>query len=322
MSEPLPVPEASTSARAVILSDRLLAKQRAVALGTVLVPAAAFAGGLAWISLEGLAPGYLALWLAMHVVNTCGISVGFHRLATHRSFACGRWTRRTLLIMGSMGAQGPVIHWTSNHRRHHHTCDAVGDVHSPLCDEDGRPFRSAFVGFWHAHVGWLFRSRPTNPVRYTLDLIKDTDVMFVNRHYMKWVALGIVLPGAVAAAFAHTWQSFLLGALVGGLMRVFLAQHVTWFINSLTHMFGRRTFSTPDRSTNLTWLALPSVGESWHNNHHAFPYSARLGLTWRQPDPGWWLVVALRTAGLAWDIKTPTAQMQASKRRGESDAAA
>jgi len=301
-------------ARGALDDARLLARQRRVAFATVALPALAFAAGLALAVAGALPPFYFGLWAVMHALTAIGISVGFHRLAAHQSFRCGPATRRVLFVLGSMSAQGPVVHWATNHRRHHHASDGAGDAHSPHCAEDGRPFAGALAGWWHAHLGWLFRSHPANPGVYARDLLRDPDAIFVNRHYLKWVGLGLVLPGAAAAVVFQDATSFALGALVGGGMRICAMQHFTWCINSLTHLFGRRPYGTADRSANIAWLALPTAGEAWHNNHHAFPYSARLGLAWWELDPGWWTLVALRALGLAWELREPSADKMAAKR--------
>ncbi|HSI57142.1 MAG TPA: acyl-CoA desaturase [Ideonella sp.] len=303
--------------RGALGSSRLFDGQFRVAFLTVVLPALAFAGGLFYALGAGVSLFYLGLWAAMHFIGMAGISVGFHRLASHSSFKGTHWTRRALMIMGSMSAQGPVLYWASNHRRHHHLCDRAGDVHSPYYSERGEHYESALAGLWHAHTGWMFKSNPTNPIRYSLDLLRDADAVYVNRHYYRWVALGIVLPGVIAGGVFQTAGSVLLGALIGGGMRIFTVQHVTWAINSLTHMFGRRPYRNGDHSSNLLWLSLPTTGESWHNNHHAFPYSARLGLEWWQLDPGWWLLVVLRRLGLVWDLKLPTVESKAAKRAGD-----
>ncbi len=301
--------------RAAYFNSSTLARAQArVALVTVVLPIVGLVGGIVAIAVYGVSPFYLALWGGMHLVGMLGISVGFHRLGAHRSFKPHPWVARALYIMGSLSAQGPVIYWVSNHRRHHEKCDRAGDVHSPYYAEDGEQFSSKLNGFWQAHTGWMFRSNPTNPLRYSRDLLKDRDACFVNRHYMWWIALGIVVPGVIALAVFHTVDAFLLGMLFGGLARLCSVQHVTWAINSWTHMFGRRPFVTQDRSSNAAWLCVPTVGEAWHNNHHAFPYSARLGLMWWQLDIGWMLLVCLRAVGLVRDVKLPTRQAMRDKR--------
>jgi stearoyl-CoA desaturase (delta-9 desaturase) len=306
--------------RGAITGRHMFLNQWRVAFLTVVLPAAAFVAGLVYLLGTRVSLFYLGLWAVMHYVGMAGISVGYHRLASHQSFKGRSWARRALMIAGSMGAQGPVLYWATNHRRHHHMCDKAGDVHSPYVSEDGETWTNSWTGWWQAHTGWMFRSHPTDPVRYGLDLLKDTDAIFANRHYYKWVTLGIVLPGVVSAAVFQTWGSFFLGMLIGGAMRIFTVQHVTWAINSLTHMFGRQPYANPDRSSNLFWLSIPTAGESWHNNHHAFPYSARLGLEWWQLDSGWWLLVAMRSLGFVWDLKLPTAENKAARRRAAGTA--
>jgi len=308
--------------RGAIRGRHMFLNQWRVAFLTVVLPALAFAGGLVYLLGARVSLFYLGLWAVMHYIGMAGISVGYHRLASHQSFKGRPWVRRALMIAGSMGAQGPVLYWACNHRRHHHLCDKAGDVHSPYVSEAGDEYANPWQGWWQAHTGWMFRSHPTDPVRYGLDLLKDPDAIFANRHYYKWVALGIVLPGVVSAAVFQTWASLFLGMLIGGLMRIFTVQHVTWAINSLTHMFGGQPYENRDRSSNLFWLSIPTAGESWHNNHHAFPYSARLGLEWWQLDSGWWLLVALRSVGLAWDLKLPTPEGKAAKRRDAGHAPA
>jgi stearoyl-CoA desaturase (delta-9 desaturase) len=300
--------------KGALVAQRMFVRQWIVAFVTVVFPAVSFVFGLAWIATHSVPLFYLGLWAVMHYVGMAGISVGYHRLASHQSFKGKPWVRRMLAIWGSMSAQGPVLYWASNHRRHHHMCDKAGDVHSPYFSEAGERWSNPVLGLWQAHTGWMFRSHPTNPIRYSLDLIKDKDIVFANRHYYKWVALGVVVPGLVAFAVYGTLESLGLGLLIGGGMRLFTVQHVTWAINSLTHYFGRKPYANHDHSTNLFWLSLPTAGEAWHNNHHAFPYSARLGLEWWQLDSGWWLLVTLRQLGLVWDLKLPTAEMKAAKR--------
>ena len=314
-ARPAVPPARGGTPRGAINGRKMFAAQWRVAFLTVVLPAMAFVAGLVYLLGAKVSLFYLGLWAVMHYVGMAGISVGYHRLASHQSFKGKSWARRALMIAGSMGAQGPVLYWATNHRRHHHMCDKAGDVHSPYVSEAGEAYTNAWGGWWQAHTGWMFRSHPTDPVRYGLDLLKDQDAIFANRHYYKWVTLGIVLPGVVSAAVFQTWGSFFLGMLIGGAMRIFTVQHVTWAINSLTHMFGAQPYANEDRSSNLLWLSIPTAGESWHNNHHAFPYSARLGLEWWELDSGWWLLVAMRSLGFVWDLKLPSAESKAARRR-------
>lgn len=295
-------------------SAQLATRQKKAAAITVVLPVLLL--GLAiYLTLAKYIPAfYLFLWLGMHLVAMTGISVGFHRLGAHNSFAANSFVKKLLLIFGSLSAQGPVIYWVSNHRRHHHHTDKEGDVHSPYIGEDGRRYTSRVTGFWQAHTGWMFRSNPSNPVKYCKDLLKDRDVTFVNRYYYTWIALGLVVPGLISLLYAPTPESFLLGVLYGGFARLCSVQHVTWLINSFTHMFGQRPFRTEDSSANSFWLSLPTVGEGWHNNHHAFPYSARLGLRWWQVDIGYYLLLLLQSVGLVSKMKIPSREEQLKKR--------
>jgi stearoyl-CoA desaturase (delta-9 desaturase) len=297
----------------------LFLRQKRVAFLTVALPVILFGFAVYYTFSRGVPLFFFFLWLAMHFLGMIGISVGFHRLGAHGSFESNSFIRRMFLVLGSMSAQGPVIYWVSNHRRHHHKTDKQGDVHSPYISEDGREFKSKIAGFWQAHTGWMFRSNPSNPVKYAKDLLKDKDALFVNRYYYTWIAAGILVPGLVSLIFFPTLQGFLLGVLFGGFVRLFTVQHVTWLINSFTHMFGKKDFHTNDSSRNAFWLSIPTVGEGWHNNHHAFPYSARLGLQWWQVDMGYYVLYVLKLAGLVRGMRIPSAEEQQMKRNIESE---
>jgi stearoyl-CoA desaturase (delta-9 desaturase) len=238
---------------------------------------------------------------AMYAITTAAITVGFHRHIAHRAFRATRATRMILAIAGSMAAQGPVIYWAANHRRHHAHADQPGDPHSPYVD--GPRSAGPFRGLVHAHVGWLFAHEITDCARYAPDLLRDTVMVTINRLYLVWVALGLALPALAGALITGTPRGALAGFLWGGLVRTFVLQHITFSINSICHWFGRRGFATHDHSTNNVWLALISFGEAWHNNHHAFPRSARFGLRWWQVDIGAALIRALELVGLAWNVR-------------------
>lgn len=293
---------------ASIDSAYLRRMQRRAALVTVLVPTLGTVAALASIPLLGVRPVDLALLLTLHVLTMLGITVGYHRLLAHRAFRVGLVPRSLLTVMGAMAAQGPPIHWVSNHRRHHQFSDDSGDLHSPHAPKQSLP------GFWHAHIGWMFTADPTNPARYSRDLLRDPVVRTVNRLYPLCVALGLLLPAAIGFFVGDGGLTGALqGLLWGGLVRIFTVHHATWSINSITHLFGRRPYTTTDHSTNVAWLALPSAGESWHNAHHAFPSSARFGLRWWQIDLGWWLISALRVTGLASEVKVPAPEVLARR---------
>jgi len=262
----------------------------------------AWGGALHWQDLLVLAIAYCLTGL--------GITVGFHRLFTHRSFKTSPLLRGIFGALGSAAVEGPLIEWVSNHRKHHQFSDHPGDPHSPHVDH-GVGWRGALAGLYHAHVGWIFNGDAmADEQRYGKDLLADPVARFVDRMFVLWVALGLVFPFVLGYALTGTLDGALTGMLWGGAVRLFLLHHATFSINSLCHFFGRRGFATDDQSRNLLWLALPTLGEAWHNNHHAFPTSARHGLRWWQLDPSGWLIAAMRRLGLAWDVIEISPQRQ------------
>jgi stearoyl-CoA desaturase (Delta-9 desaturase) len=239
----------------------------------------------------------LVAFLAVYVPTGLGITVGFHRLFTHRSFKTGPITRGVLAALGSAAIEGPVVAWVADHRKHHAFSDEEGDPHSPHVDHGG------LRGLFHAHVGWLFvHDQRALKTRYAPDLLADPVVSFVNRTFLWWVLAGFAVPFAIGFALGGTLMAGLTSLLWGGLIRMLVLHHVTYSINSLCHVFGRRDFETGDESRNLAWLALPSFGESWHNNHHAFPTSSVHGLKWWQIDTSSMVIRVLERLGLAWDV--------------------
>jgi stearoyl-CoA desaturase (Delta-9 desaturase) len=255
---------------------------------------------LLWDHLVG--PSDLIVFAIMYVIAGLGVSAGYHRLLTHRAFNTYRPIRFALVAAGASAGQAPPIIWAAHHRRHHRLADKAGDPHSPY--DDGEPgLRGALKGLWHAHMGWLFnRELTSDPLRYCPDLARDRDVRFISIHFLYFVALGIVLPALLGFALTGTLAGAATGALWGGLVRLFVSNHVTYSVNSVGHYFGSRRFATSDESRNVSWLALPSFGEAWHNNHHAFPRSASHGLRWYEPDISAMLIGALDRVGLAWDV--------------------
>ena len=258
---------------------------------------------LLWDELVG--PGPLVVTGVMYVLTGLGITVGFHRLLTHRSFATVRPIRAALAILGSMAVQGPVINWVADHRKHHTFADEDGDPHSPHTTRR-KGLIGALTGLAHAHVGWLFTDAGrADRARYARDLVTDPVIRFVDATFALWVALGLLIPFAAGFILTGTLVGALIVLLWGGLVRIFLLHHVTFAINSLCHFLGRRRFATADESRNVFWLAPLSFGEAWHNNHHAFPTSAFHGLRLRELDPGGWLIALLEKLGLAWDVRRP-----------------
>ena len=244
----------------------------------------------------------LVVLLVSYILTIIGVTVGYHRLFTHRSFKTSRPLRALFAVLGSAAVEGPVIEWVSTRRKHHAFTDRPGDPHSPHVDH-GVGWRGAITGLFHAHVGWMFRGVDrANPRRYATDLVADPMLRFIDRAFLFWVLLGLAFPFGLGVALTGSIIGGLTGLLWGGAVRILFLHHATFSINSLCHFFGRRSFNTGDESRNLAWLALPTFGEAWHNNHHAFPTSAYHGLTRRQLDPGGWLIRALERLGLAWDV--------------------
>ncbi len=291
---------------------RRLHAYRAALVAVVVVPLVGFVAAVAtsW-ALGVLRPVDLALLVGLYLFTGLGITAGYHRLFSHRSFETRLPVRRLLAVAGSMACQGPLISWVAEHRRHHQLSDRDGDPHSP--HHHGEGFGGLLRGLWHAHLGWLFADRGDQRRRYAPDLMAEPAVATVDRNFLVWVGLGLLLPAAAGWAVEPGWRGALLGLLWGGLARIFLVQHVTWSVNSICHVFGSRPFRVGDRSTNNALCALLSLGEGWHNNHHAFPASARHGLSWWQLDLTWAFILALRAVGLAWVVRLPSAHELASR---------
>jgi stearoyl-CoA desaturase (delta-9 desaturase) len=250
---------------------------------------------------QALGVSDLIVFAIMYPLTGLGITVGFHRLFTHRAFKTGPKTRGALAILGSMAIEGPVISWVADHRKHHAFSDRPGDPHSP--HEHGHGLRGALRGLLHAHVGWLFiHTQRGNKARYAPDLLKDPVVRWVSDRFFYWVLASFVIPFALGWAIGGSLFAGLTGLLWGGLVRMLVLHHVTYSINSLCHFFGRQPFNTPDESRNLAWLAPLSFGEAWHNAHHAFPTSARHGVNRGEIDISAWVIGGLERAGLAWDV--------------------
>ncbi|MGB2711364.1 MAG: acyl-CoA desaturase [Conexibacter sp.] len=271
-------------------------------LTAAIVPPLGVAVGivLLWNQLVGWTE--LGLFLGLYVFTAVGISVGYHRLLTHRSFEAVKPVRLILALAGTLSAQGPAITWAAHHRKHHNLADQDGDPHSPHLDGE-HPLK----GLWHAHIGWLFDERLTSePLRYVPDLCREQEMRWMSRHFIALVLAGIVLPGVLAYAITQRPLTLLTGMLWGGVVRIFLLDHVTWAINSVGHIMGRRRFETDDHSHNLPLLSILSLGENFHNNHHAFPNSAVIGLRRSEIDLGYLLICGLERLGLVWHVRRPS----------------
>ncbi len=271
-------------------------------LGAVVLPfmATIAAAALFWNRL--VSPADLAIAAAMYLLTAIGITVGFHRLLTHRSFQTAKSTEYLFAVLGSMAVQGPVISWVADHRKHHAHTDRDGDPHSPHVGHDGG-VRGVLAGLWHAHTGWLMSTQGrADWKRYAPDLYEDQGMRIISRQFVPLLAAGLVLPALAGYLVSGTVAGAATGLLWGGLVRIFFVHHVTWSVNSVCHFLGSRRFDTGDRSTNVFWLALPSLGESWHHNHHAFPRSAVHGLKRWEIDPSGLIITAMEKVGLAHNV--------------------
>jgi stearoyl-CoA desaturase (delta-9 desaturase) len=256
------------------------------------------------LAVAGYPPGWaeLANFAVFFIIAGLGISVGFHRMFTHCSFQAATPVRVALAVMGSMAMQGTLKFWVALHRRHHEHSDEPGDPHSPYVLENGTPLRGKFAGFWHSYMAWSFGHEVPNTAFYARDLIRDRIISRVNDLYFVWVAIGLAIPAAIGAMVHGGWIGAAQGLTWGGLIRIYAGHNMIWSITSLTHIFGQRDFVTADRSTNNLWLSVFTLGESWHNNHHAFPSAAILQFRWYQLDISGWIVAALEKTGLAWNV--------------------
>jgi len=290
-----------------------------VITGTVTVVPFLAIGVVAWQAWASfLHASDFVVFAILYVATGLGVTVGFHRLFTHRSFATTRSVRWLLAVLGSAAIEGPVISWVADHRKHHAFSDCPGDPHSPHVDHGGG-WRGALKGLLHAHVGWLFlHTQRGARDRYAPDLLSDPTVRFVDRTFVVWVVAGLAAAFGLGVAIGGSVEAGLTGLLWGGAVRMLVLHHVTYSINSLCHFFGRQRFPTGDESRNLMWLSLLSFGESWHNNHHAFPTSAVHGLRRWELDVSAAVIRALEAVGLAWDVVRVSSRRQARKAAAES----
>jgi stearoyl-CoA desaturase (delta-9 desaturase) len=281
-------------------------------LAAVIVPFVALVAAIAFLPSTYVGPTDLAILAGMYLVSAFGITIGYHRLLTHRAFDTPRPVKYALAIMGQTAVQGPVVDWVADHRKHHAFTDEDGDPHSP--HGHGGGLKGALHGLYHAHVGWLFLTQGrADRRRYARDLMDDPTMKRISKGFLANAALGLAIPFALGLAISGTLAGGLTALLWGGLVRIFLLHHVTWSINSVCHFFGRRRFAVDDHSTNVFWLALPSLGESWHHNHHAFPRSARHGMRWWEIDVTGLVIMAMKRLGLARDVVTISPEKQAER---------
>jgi stearoyl-CoA desaturase (delta-9 desaturase) len=251
----------------------------------------------------------LAILVVGYLICGFGVTVGYHRLLTHRAFQTYPAVQYAFAVMGSLGLQGSVLDWVADHRKHHAHADEEGDPHSPHVGHG-----SGLRGLWHAHTGWLFETHgQADWKKYARELYEDRGMRRLNRAF-PWLAFAsLAIPTLLGWLIHGGIDGALRGLVWGGLVRAFFIHHVTWSINSICHFFGRRRFAVEDHSTNVLWLAIPSLGEAWHHNHHAFPRSAAHGLRWWEVDLSALLIRGLQRVGLAWNVVRIAPERQAAK---------
>ncbi|HEY3472206.1 MAG TPA: acyl-CoA desaturase [Amycolatopsis sp.] len=260
--------------------------------------------GMTWVD--------LILAAVFYVFATLGVTVGYHRYFTHGAFKASRPLRVALAIAGSMAVQGSVIFWVASHRRHHAFADREGDPHSPWLF--GTSPSALLRGFWHAHMGWMFAREVTNADRFAPDLVADRDLRVVNRYFWLWITLSLALPAVLGGLLSWSWWGVVTAFFWAGLVRIAFLHHVTWSVNSVCHLVGERPFASRDRAANFWPLALLSMGESWHNSHHADPTCARHGVLRGQVDVSARVIRTFEQLGWATDVRWPRADRLAAKR--------
>ncbi|WP_370618043.1 acyl-CoA desaturase [Mumia sp. Pv 4-285] len=259
-----------------------------------------------------LGPVDLALLVVFYLIGSLGVTVGLHRYFTHKSFKPNRPVKIALGVAGSLAIQGPVTRWVADHRKHHKFSDREGDPHSPW--RYGETIPALTKGFAYAHLGWMFNAEQTPQRQYAPDLLKDRDIVRLSKQFPLWVFVSLAAPAVIGGLATWSWQGAVTGFFWGSLVRVFLVHHVTWSINSICHTMGEAPFKSRDRSGNVWWLAIPSMGESWHNLHHADPTCARHGVLPGQVDISARLIWLMEKAGWVRDVRWPVASRLESKR--------
>jgi stearoyl-CoA desaturase (delta-9 desaturase) len=300
-------------AEATEQSPPLTRKHKLLNLTGIAFPfvALATAVSLLWDRMVG--PTELGILGIGYLVTGVGVTVGFHRLFTHRSFETSRTLRYTFAVLGQMAVEGDVLAWVSDHRKHHQFSDRDGDPHSPHVGY-GESAVEELKGLWHAHTGWMFSAAGrADRAKYAKDLLADRGLRMIARLFLPIVLASLLLPALAGWLLIGGWYGFLAGLVWGGGVRIFVLHHVTFSINSICHFWGRRRFASKDESRNVWWLSWLSFGESWHNNHHAFPSSAFHGLRPREIDPGGWVIWFLERLGLAWRVVRIAEERQSAK---------
>ncbi len=278
----------------------------------ILVPIAGLVIGCVFAWGWGFGWVELGLLIGMYIATGLGITIGYHRLFTHRSFKTGRIMTAIFGVLGSMAAEGSIIRWSGAHRCHHQHSDDHDDPHSPHAG--GAGVLGVVKGFFFAHVGWIIRAEGRSFARYVPDLKKDRLVRWISMLFPVWLLLGLLLPAVLGGVLTLSWRGALLGFIWGALVRILVVHHITWSVNSVCHLWGTRSYRTKDESRNNPIIGVLAFGEGWHNNHHAFPTSARHGLRWWQFDLSYIIISILAKLGLVWDVRIPSRDRMLAKK--------
>ncbi len=284
-------------------------------MGTVLIPTILVV--LLAVRFWGLwaGPFEIGLFVVFTFATGLGITMGYHRFFTHGAFEAAGWVKRTLGVLGAFAAQGPLLFWCSCHRLHHQHSDHEGDPHSPHLSGGG--WAGWAKGLFHAHMGWIVvAGRYRYKAKTVRDLYSDPDVRFVDHYYLYWLFLSVALPALLGGLWHRSWEGAAMGFVWGGVLRICFVHHFTWAVNSFGHVYGDKPFRSHDESRNNFFLAMMGLGDGWHNNHHAFPRSARHGFAWWELDFTYQVILALEKLGLVWRVRRiPQEQIEAKRAR-------
>jgi stearoyl-CoA desaturase (delta-9 desaturase) len=290
--------------------DSIAPSRLAVSLAVGLPPVGLVIGLVLAVQYGGLNPWFIGLALGGWIATGLGITIGYHRLIAHRAFQTHSWLRAFWTALGAMALEGCPLQWSTVHRKHHQHSDLERDPHTPYKKGHGW-----LQGFFFSHLGWMFRQHTfvEDVNKFSADLRKDPVIMFFHKTYLYWILMSVAIPIGIGYLIEPTMLGALYGLLFGAALRIFWTHHITWSINSVCHIFGSRPYQTKDKSTNNLLFGILALGEGWHNNHHAFPNSARHGLKWWQFDLSWVVIRMMSWCGLAWKVKTPSVKELQSK---------
>jgi len=289
---------------AAAAAERLPLSVRIANLIAVILPLVGLATAIALLWGTGFSWVHLGLLFGMYAVTVLGVTVGFHRLFTHRAFETNPVVKTLFAVFGSMAVQGPLLKWVALHRQHHQHSDHDDDPHSPHA-AGGKGILGMLKGMYHAHLGWMFKPDAPDLLRYAADLQKDKVLRWISATFPLWVVLGLVIPTVLGGVLTMSWTGALSAYFWASIVRIGVLHHMTWSINSICHTWGTRPFKTTDRAVNVWRLAVLSGGESWHNLHHADPTCARHGVDKGQVDSSARLIQLFEKAGWAWDVRWP-----------------